>query len=121
MTETQEQVADGFQAASDQVDAGFTETQEKMDASFEGAETRLGNQIGAVHEAMEDNFEVTNERTATEITDLRDELTQVLDRRFNQVDQTFASLRADFEVLKALQMELVKERVGRPELVRQQS
>jgi DNA anti-recombination protein RmuC len=81
---------------------GFTKTWQTVNERFDKTWETVGH-----------NFEATNERTSREVSDLRDELTKVLDKRFTHIDQTFASLRADIEVVKALQMDLIKERIGR--------
>lgn len=67
-------------------------------------------------DATSHNFSATNERIIRELGTVQDEVTALLDKRFNHIDQTFASVRADIEVLKALVMELIKERVGRPDI-----
>ncbi|MCA1812669.1 MAG: hypothetical protein LC624_01810 [Halobacteriales archaeon] len=81
---------------------GFAKTWQTVNERFDKTWETVGH-----------NFEATNERTSREVTDLRDEITKVLDKRFTHIDQTFASLRADIEVVKALQMDLIKERIGR--------
>lgn len=94
------------------------DTEETLDEDFKKTWETLQERFDKTWETVGTNFEATNERTTREIRDLREEMTRVLDRRFTHIDQTFASIRADIEVLKALQMELIKERIGRPELVK---
>lgn len=96
----------------------FKKTWEASDESFDKTWKTIDARFDKTWESLGQNFEATNERTKREIHDLREELTKVLDKRFTQIDQTFASIRADIEVLKALQMELIKERIGRPEIMK---
>lgn len=86
---------------------GFAKTWQTINERFDKTWETVGH-----------NFEATNDRTSREVSDLRDEITKVLDKRFTHIDQTFASLRADIEVVKALQMDLIKERIGRADMAR---
>ncbi|HVL88521.1 MAG TPA: hypothetical protein VM681_11045 [Candidatus Thermoplasmatota archaeon] len=90
----------------------------EVNKSFEKTWETVAQKFDKTWESVGHNFDATNERTQREVSDLRDELTKILDKRFTHIDQTFASLRADIEVVKALQMELIKERIGRPELLK---
>lgn len=47
------------------------------------------------------------------IHELREETHRLIDKRFNQADLSFAAVRADQEVLKALLTDIIKERIGR--------
>lgn len=115
---TWDAVSDKFEKTWDTLGTKFDKTLETVDKDFEKTWDTLGNKFDKTWESIGHNFDATNERTQREITDLRDEITKILDRRFTHIDQTFASIRADIEVLKALQMELIKERIGRPELLK---
>jgi DNA anti-recombination protein RmuC len=105
-----------FKKTWNSLDSSFEKTQEQMQGGFRRNHDQMERAFDKTWESLGSNFEATNERTKREIHDLREELTKVLDKRFTQVDQTFASIRADIEVLKALQMELIKERIGRPDI-----
>ena len=107
-----------FQKTWKTSDGNFEKTWSTLETSFDKTWQTLQKDFDKTWEAMGQNFESMNERTKREVHDLREELTRVLDKRFTHIDQTFASIRADIEVLKALQMELIKERIGRPELVK---
>jgi archaellum component FlaC len=114
----QEQTGENFDKTWEAVTEKFDKTWNTSEENFEKTWKDLQSKFDKTWESIGTNFDATNERTKREIHDLREEMTKVLDRRFTHIDQTFASIRADIEVLKALQMELIKERIGRPELVK---
>lgn len=104
--------------AHSDANAHFEKTWEAQTEGFEKTWKALETKFDKTWESLGTNFDATNERTKREIHDLREEIAKTMDKRFTHIDQTFASLRADIEVLKALQMELIKERIGRPEIVK---
>jgi hypothetical protein len=103
---------------SKDTNANIDRTRDQVSSEVASFRDDVGAQFTRTWDSLAQNFELTNERTRREIFDLRDEVTRILDRRFTHVDQTFASIRGDIEILKALQMELIKERIGRPEIVK---
>lgn len=107
-----------FEKTWDTADKNFNKTWEAGEENFSKTWKSLDTKFDKTWDSLGQNFDATNERTKREIHDLREEMTKLLDRRFTQIDQTFASIRADIEVLKALQMELIKERIGRPEIMK---
>lgn len=118
VSEAQSKLAAATTKFHKDADAAFEKTWDTISKDFTKTWDTLSTDFNKTWEAVGQQFEATNERTKREIHDLRDEVTKVLDKRFTHVDQTFASIRADLEVIKALQMELIKERIGRPEIVR---
>lgn len=125
----QQEVNDQFGKTLSSLEEKFDKTWETTDSKFDKTWKATGDNFDKTWKTLNErfdktwdtigsNFEATNERTKREVHDLREEMTKILDKRFTQIDQTFASIRADIEVLKALQMELIKERIGRPEVLR---
>jgi hypothetical protein len=115
---TRDLVEKDFDKTWKAISTNFEKTTETMESDFDKTWKAIDAKFDKTWESIGQNFDATNERTKREVHDLREELTKVLDRRFTHIDQTFASIRADIEVLKALQMELIKERIGRPELLK---
>jgi len=107
-----------FAALEKQAGKHAEEVQEQLEQGFAAAQKTLAEDFEKTWTTLREDFEALDERTRTNIEQLRQELTQSLDQRFTRVDQAFAATRGDLEVIKALQMELIKERIGRPELKR---
>jgi len=55
------------------------------------------------------------QETERQLNQFRDEALRLIDKRFNQADVSFASIRAEQEILKALVTDIIKDRIGRVE------
>jgi len=97
-----------FQAA---VKASF----DKLSRATAGTEENLRTQTDSFSKAVEELLLNVQNDLDKKILEFRDESTRLMDKRFNQVDVTFAAVRADQEVIKALLTDIIKDRMGRSE------
>ena len=124
--------------------AQVTETTTELTESIEGAQTAINERLETVHKSMKSAFQELARATAgseeniraqtdsfskavetllndvrgdldAKIAEFRDDATRLIDKRFNQSDVSFAAVRADQEVIKALLTDIIKDRLGRAE------
>lgn len=68
-----------------------------------------------IERAKEDLYQRLVTDLSAKIDDIKDINARLLDKRFNQTEVAFASVRADVEVVKALLTDIIKSRIGRGE------
>ena len=107
-TSTIEERIGQFQSA---VKASF----DKLSRATAGTEENLRTQTDSFSKAVEELLLNVQNDLDKKIMEFRDESTRLMDKRFNQIDVTFASVRADQEVIKALLTDIIKDRMGRSE------
>jgi ABC-type transporter Mla subunit MlaD len=121
-----------------------TETSSGLTKQIEKVHTGVNERIEVVHKSMKSAFQELARATAgseeniraqtdsfskavesllndvrgdldAKIAEFRDDATRLIDKRFNQSDVSFAAIRADQEVIKALLTDIIKDRLGRAE------
>lgn len=120
------------------------ETTGDLNAHIEKAQSSINDRLESVHKSMKSAFQELARATAgseeniraqtdsfskavetllndvrgdldAKIAEFRDDATRLIDKRFNQSDVSFAAVRADQEVIKALLTDIIKDRLGRAE------
>lgn len=114
---TRRSVDEHFAEQNERLEGHLTSLEEMIERRFDDTQAELDAAFGTTWEMLSGNFEATNERTKREVHELHHDLIQVLDERFDKIDQRFASLRADLEVIKTLQVELIEGDNSRSELL----
>lgn len=64
---------------------------------------------------LDEVYQKLQEDVIAKLEAQQEAIARLLDRRFNQTDVAFASVRADVEVVKSLLTDIIKSRIGRPE------
>jgi hypothetical protein len=74
---------------------------------------RAEKSVVEVNKALESALESIQTHMDRRVHELREETHRLIDKRFNQTDLSFAAVRADQEVVKALITDIIKDRIGR--------
>lgn len=90
--------------------------QRSMLSEVQEARNRLAAQTEAGIQSLSVQTHESTDRIAVDVRKLRDEVVSLVDSRMNQADASFAALRGDVEVVKYLVMDLIKDRIGRPDV-----
>lgn len=88
---------------------------QKLAAATAGSEENIRSQTDSFSKAVEGILGNLQGDMEKRIGEFRDESTRLIDKRLNQVDVSFAAVRADQEVIKALLTDIIKDRMGRAE------
>lgn len=133
-------VKDSFKS----LDKNLSESTSELNEAVGKAQTAISERLEVVHKSMKSAFQELARATAgseeniraqtdsfskavehllndvrgdldTKIAEFRDDATRLIDKRFNQSDVSFAAVRADQEVIKALLTDIIKDRLGRAE------
>jgi ABC-type transporter Mla subunit MlaD len=80
-----------------------------------GSEENIRAQTDSFSKAVETLLNDVRGDLDAKIAEFRDDATRLIDKRFNQSDVSFAAIRADQEVIKALLTDIIKDRLGRAE------
>lgn len=80
-----------------------------------GSEENIRAQTDSFSKAVEAMLNDVRGDLDAKIAEFRDDATRLIDKRFNQSDVSFAAIRADQEVIKALLTDIIKDRLGRAE------
>ncbi len=80
-----------------------------------GSEENIRAQTDSFSKAVETLLNDVRGDLDAKIAEFRDDATRLIDKRFNQSDVSFAAVRADQEVIKALLTDIIKDRLGRAE------
>ena len=74
---------------------------------------RAEKSVIEVNKALDSSLEAIQAHVDRRFHELREETHRLIDKRFNQTDLSFAAVRADQEVVKALITDIIKDRIGR--------
>lgn len=69
--------------------------------------------LQGLNHSVEELLSRIDNETERRIEEFRDETLRLIDKRFNQADVAFATVRAEIEIVKALVTGLINERIGR--------
>jgi hypothetical protein len=84
-------------------------------ASLETIRTLQDSVASVLNKGVEDLYQRLQDDLSAKIEEQQDVFARLVDRRFNQTDIAFASVRADVEVVKSLLTDIIKSRIGRSE------
>lgn len=141
---TQKEVVATVKESFKTLDKNLTETSVELTEAVGKAQSAINDRLETVHKSMKSAFQELARATAgseesiraqtdafskavetllndvrgdldAKIAEFRDDATRLIDKRFNQSDVSFAAVRADQEVIKALLTDIIKDRLGRAE------
>lgn len=141
---TQKEVVATVKDSFKSLNSNLSESTSELNEAVTKAQTSIGERLEVVHKSMKSAFQELARATAgseeniraqtdsfskavetllndvrgdldAKIAEFRDDATRLIDKRFNQSDVSFAAVRADQEVIKALLTDIIKDRLGRAE------
>ena len=122
VTETGAEIAEAIGKAQSSINDRLESVHKGMKSAFQelarataGSEENLRAQTDSFSKAVETLLNDVRGDLDAKIAEFRDDVTRLIDKRFNQSDVSFAAVRADQEVIKALLTDIIKDRLGRAE------
>ncbi|MEK6975008.1 MAG: hypothetical protein AABY18_01535 [Candidatus Thermoplasmatota archaeon] len=122
VTETTTELSDHLEKVHTGVNERLETVHKSMKSAFQelarataGSEENIRAQTDSFSKAVETLLNDVRGDLDAKISEFRDDATRLIDKRFNQSDVSFAAVRADQEVIKALLTDIIKDRLGRAE------
>lgn len=115
ITERLEKVHTGVNERLEVVHKSMKSAFQELARATAGSEENIRAQTDSFSKAVETLLNDVRGDLDAKIAEFRDDATRLIDKRFNQSDVSFAAIRADQEVIKALLTDIIKDRLGRAE------
>ena len=115
LTKQLEKVHTGVNERLEVVHKSMKSAFQELARATAGSEENIRAQTDSFSKAVESLLNDVRGDLDAKIAEFRDDATRLIDKRFNQSDVSFAAVRADQEVIKALLTDIIKDRLGRAE------